>query len=188
MLKYFKDVLAGFITPLQGMKITSSYILKSKVTKRYPEQYDPYPTLPESERNRIDVDMTKCLGCQMCAKNCPVGCIKIETIKAAPNDPNVPLDVNGKPKKLIVSKFDIDFALCCFCALCEDSCSTGAIHRTPVFDYCTYKRKDLLYHFSKLTPEEVEEKKALLEKYNAEQKAAEEAAAKAKAEAEPKQD
>ena len=175
MLQYLKNIFAGFITPLQGIKITSSYIFKPKVTKRYPEQYDPYPSLPESTRNRIYVDMGKCLGCQLCSKNCPVGCIDIEIIKAVPNDPNPVLDENGNPKKLIVSKFDIDFALCCFCMLCEESCNRGAIYRTSIFDYSTYSREKLIYSFSKLTPEEVEKKKELLEKFDAEKRGASDA-------------
>jgi len=173
MLKYLKDIYRGLITPLQGISITTSYIFTSRVTKKYPESYDPYPVLPVAERNRIAVNMAKCSGCQLCAKNCLAKCIKIETVKAVPTDTNVPTDENGKPKKLLVTKFDIDFGLCCYCALCEEACAMGAIHRTSVFDYSTPYRKDLLYSFSKLSPAEVAEKKALLEKFNAEKKESE---------------
>ncbi|MGI6370099.1 MAG: 4Fe-4S binding protein [Ignavibacteria bacterium] len=185
MLQYFKNIISGLVTPLQGIKITTDHICKPKVTRRYPEQFDPYPILPETERNRLDVNMTKCTGCQMCAKSCPVGCIKIETVRAVPTDTNVPLDENGKPKKLLVTQFNIDFALCCFCALCEEACPTGAIHRTPIFDYSSYSREDLIYNFSTFSPEEVEEKKELLDKFNAEKKAKEDAAKKAAEEANP---
>ena len=170
MLKYLKDIQQAIITPLQGLKITSRYIFTSRVTRKYPEAYTP--VLPEAERNRIDVDMTKCGGCQLCAKGCPTKSITIETIKAVPTDTNVPLDHNGKPKKLLVTKFDIDFGTCCFCALCEETCNFSAIHRTAVFDYSSYYRKNLNYNFSEFTPEQIEEKKNILAKYNAEQKAA----------------
>ena len=170
MLKYLKDIKDALITPLQGMKITTSYIFTSRVTRKYPEAYTP--VLPESERNRINVDVTKCGGCQLCAKGCPTKSITMETIKTVPTDSNVPLDANGKSKKLLVTKFDIDFGTCCFCGLCEETCNFGAIYRTPVFDYSTYYRKNLKYSFSNLSSEQIEEKKKLLAKFNAEQKKA----------------
>ena len=169
MLKYFKDIYYGIVTPFQGMKITSSYIFTPRVTKKYPEAYEP--TLPPAERNKLEVDMKKCTGCQLCAKSCLAKCIKIETVKAVPTDTNVPVDENGKPKKLLVTKFDIDFGLCCYCALCEEACASGAIYRTPVFDYCTYNRKELKHSFATFSPEEVKQKKDLLAKFNAEKQA-----------------
>jgi len=168
MLKYLKDIYKGIITPLQGMKITSRYIFTSRVTRKYPEAYTP--VLPKVERNRLDVNMTKCTGCQLCAKNCPTKSISIDTLKAVPTDKNVPTDENGKQKKLLVTKFNIDFGTCCFCALCEEACNFDAIYRTAEFDYSDYYRKNLNYHFSNFTPEQIEEKKNILIKYNAEQK------------------
>jgi len=166
MLKYFKDIYQGIVTPLQGMAVTTPYIFTPRVTKKYPEDYQP--VLPESERNKLEVDMVKCTGCQLCAKACLAKCIFIETVKAVPTDTNVPTDENGKPKKLLVTKFDIDFALCCFCALCEETCPTNAIYRTSVFDYSTHYRKELLHSFAKFTTEEVKHKKTLLTQFNAE--------------------
>ena len=167
--KYLKNIYLAVLTPLQGMKITTRYIFTSRVTRKYPEAYTPI--LPESERNRMKVDMTKCSGCQLCAKNCLTKSISIETLKTVPTDTNVPLDEKGKPKKLLVTKFDIDFGTCCFCALCEESCNFGAIHRTADFDYSDYYRKNLNCSFSDFTAEQIEEKKNILAQYNAEQKA-----------------
>ena len=171
MLKYFKDIFQGIVTPFQGMAVTTPYIFTPRVTKKYPEDYQP--NLPEAERNKLEVDMVKCSGCQLCAKSCLAKCIHIETIKAVPTDANVPTDENGKPKKTLVTKFDIDFGLCCFCALCEEACNMGAIYRTPIFDYSTHYRKELKHSFAKFSPEEVEQKKTLLAKFNAEKKAEE---------------
>ncbi|MDR0926642.1 MAG: 4Fe-4S dicluster domain-containing protein [Ignavibacteria bacterium] len=168
MLKYLKDIFQGIVTPFQGMKITTHYIFTPRVTKKYPEAYTP--SLPISERNRLDVDMVKCTGCQLCSKSCPSHSIAIETVKAVPTDANVPVDENGKAKKLLVTKFDIDFGTCCFCTLCEENCNFGAIHRTATFDYSTYRRGELQYHFSNFTQAQVAEKKDLLAKFNAEAK------------------
>ncbi|MCL2039551.1 MAG: NADH-quinone oxidoreductase subunit I [Bacteroidetes bacterium] len=170
MLKYFKDIYKAVITPIQGMKITSSYIATPRVTRKYPESYTP--VLPETERNKIEVDIEKCTGCQLCAKNCLTKSINIETMKTVPTDTNVPLDAKGKPKKMLVTKFNIDFGTCCFCALCEESCNFKAIYRTPKFDYSDYYRKNLVYNFSQFTPEQIEEKRKIAAQYQAEQKAA----------------
>lgn len=170
MLKYFKDIYKAIITPMQGMKITTRYIFTPRVTRKYPESYTPI--LPEAERNKLYVNMEKCGGCQLCAKSCPTKSIVIETVKAVPTDTNVPLDANGKPKKLLVTKFNIDFGTCCFCALCEETCNFAAIYRTPTFDYSDYYRKNLVCNFSHFTAEQIEEKKKILAQYNADQKAA----------------
>jgi NADH-quinone oxidoreductase subunit I len=171
MLKYLKNIYQGIVTPFQGMKITSRYIFTSRVTKKYPEAYQP--VLPPAERNKLEVNMAKCSGCQLCAKSCLAKCISIETVKAVPSDTNVPTDENGKPKKTLVTKFNIDFGLCCYCALCEEACNLGAITRTAVFDYSTFYRKELLHNFSIFSDDEVTEKKRLLAHFNAEKAAAE---------------
>ena len=168
MLQYFKNIYKGIVTPLQGMKITTGYIFTPRVTRKYPESYEPI--LTESQRNRLEVDMVRCTGCKLCAKNCPSQCITIDTIKTTPTDTNIPIDEKGKPKKILVTKFDIDYGLCCFCALCEEGCNFKAIYRTTKFDYSTYYRKELVHSYSKLTPEEIAEKKKLLASFNAEQK------------------
>jgi len=168
MLKYFKDIFKAITTPFQGMKITSGYIFTPRVTRKYPEDYTP--VLPPSERNQLAVDMTRCGGCQLCAKACPSKCITIETLKPAPNDTDLPLDEKGKPKRLLVTRFDIDYGLCCYCALCEESCNFTAIYRTEKFDYSTPHRKELLHKYATFTDDQITEKKRLIARYNAEKK------------------
>ena len=59
---------------------------------------------------------------------------------------------------------------------------------TDVFEYSVYKRDELIYHFTDMTPEMAEEKKAKYEEYQAEQAKKKEEAAKAAAEAKAKAD
>jgi hypothetical protein len=56
---------------------------------------------------------------------------------------------------------------------------------TDVYEFSEYERGKLLYNFSTLTPEQAAEKKANLEKFNAEKEALK-AAAAAEAAAKPK--
>jgi NADH-quinone oxidoreductase subunit I len=159
------------------MKITLRHLFVPSVTIQYP---DVKVQLPDRERNRLYVNMDDCIGCDQCSRACPVSCIEIETVKGLPTD-DIGITSNGKKKALWVTKFDIDFAKCCYCQLCVFPCPTDCIYMTDVYEFSEFERNDLVYNFSTLTPDEVEEKKANFEKMQAEKEAKKEAAAKAKA-------
>ncbi|MCX6166283.1 MAG: 4Fe-4S binding protein, partial [Ignavibacteriae bacterium] len=135
--------------------------------------------LPERERNRLFVNMDDCIGCDQCAKACPVSCIDIETIKAVPGDivGKTGTTSQGKKKALFVPKFTIDFAKCCYCQLCVFPCPTECIYMTDVFEFSTFSRDGLLYEFTDMTPGMAVEKRKKTEEYAAEQAKKKEAAA-----------
>ncbi|MBE0643327.1 MAG: NADH-quinone oxidoreductase subunit I [Bacteroidetes bacterium] len=182
MSGYFKDIYAGISTALVGMRITWNHLFVKNVTIQYPdEKHD----IPERVRNRLYVNMDDCIGCDQCAKACPVNCITIETAKALP-DEELGETSTGNRKRLWVTQFDIDIAKCCFCGLCVPPCPTVCIFMTPVFEFSEYNREDLIYRFSTLTAEEGAVKTANAEraKQEAEAKKAAEMEAKKKAAAE----
>src|SRR5512143_4141397 len=119
--KYFKNVWLGVYTVLVGMKITFSHLFTRAVTIQYP---DERLQLPERERNRLFVNIDDCIGCDQCAKACPVTCIIIDTIKAVPGDivGKTGSTSQGKKKALFVPNFTIDFGKCCYCQLCVFPC------------------------------------------------------------------
>jgi len=179
--QYFKDSWEGIWTVLVGMKITFKHLFVPNVTIQYPSVRVP---MPERVRNRLYVNMDDCIGCDQCSRACPVSCISIDTVKSIPGE-DLGTTSNGKKKALWVTKFDIDFAKCCYCQLCVFPCPTNCIYMTDVYEFSEYDRSKLLYNFSTLTPEQAAEKKANLEKLNAE-KEAQKAAAAAEAAAKPK--
>lgn len=120
--------------------------------------------------------MDDCIGCDQCARACPVNCIEIETVKSLPTE-DLGKTSNGKKKALWVTKFDIDFAKCCYCQLCVFPCPTDCIYMTDVYEFSEFNRNDLIYDFVTLTPEERDQKKVNYQKLEAE-KAAEKAAKK----------
>ena len=120
--------------------------------------------------------MDDCIGCDQCSRACPVSCIEIETVKSIPTE-DLGKTSNGKKKALWVTKFDIDFAKCCYCQLCVFPCPTECIYMTDVYEFAEFDRKDLVYDYVTLTHEEREQKKVNYQKFEAE-KAAEKAAAK----------
>jgi NADH-quinone oxidoreductase subunit I len=175
MKQYFENVWTGLVTVFIGMKVTFKHLFVPAVTIQYP---DVKPELPERERNRLYVNMDDCIGCDQCARACPVDCIEIETVKGLPTE-DLGKTSNGKKKALWVTKFNIDIAKCCFCQLCVFPCPTECIYMTDVYEFSEYERNNLIYNFVTLTPREIEEKKENYAKFEV-QKA--EAAAKAAAE------
>lgn len=168
MTEYLKNTWLGIYTVLVGMKVTFLHLFKPAVTRQYP---DVKMELPERERNRLYVNMDDCIGCDQCARACPVNCIEIETVKSVPGA-DLGLTSQGKKKALWVTKFNIDIAKCCYCSLCVWPCPTECIFMTDIYEFSEFKRHDLVYSFSTMTPEQVEKVKEDLKKFEAEKAAA----------------
>ncbi|MCZ7603859.1 MAG: NADH-quinone oxidoreductase subunit I [Melioribacteraceae bacterium] len=183
MKQYLKNTWEGLYTVFVGMKITFMHMFTPAVTIQYPDVKVP---LPERVRNRLYVNMDDCIGCDQCARACPVDCITIETVKSLPEE-DLGKTSNGKKKALWVTQFDIDIAKCCYCQLCVFPCPTECIYMTDVYEFAEFERGSLVYNFATLTAAEAEEKKVNYEKMMAEKEAAKAAAVKAKAEAAAKE-
>jgi NADH-quinone oxidoreductase chain I len=177
MLEYFKNTWQGLWTAIIGMTVTFKHLFVPAVTIQYP---DVKVQMPERSRNRLYVNMDDCIGCDQCARACPVDCITIETVKSIPGE-DLGLTSQGKKKALWVTQFDIDIAKCCYCSLCVYPCPTDCIYMTNVYEFSEYERDNLVYHFATLTPEESEIKKQNYAKLEAEKTAQKAAAAAAKA-------
>ena len=193
MRDYIYNFWQGLYTILVGMKVTLRHVFIPAVTIQYPSVK---PQLPERERNRLYVNMDDCIGCDQCARACPVNCIEIETVKSIPGE-DLGTTSNGKKKALWVTTFNIDFAKCCYCQLCVFPCPTECIYMTDVYEFSEFKRENLVYDFVTLLPEERIQKKKNFEEMQAKKeaekiaaakKAAEEKAAQANKPAEPKPD
>ncbi len=175
--RYFKNIWKGIWTILVGMKVTMRHLFTPAVTVQYP---DARMAIPERGRNRLYVNMDDCIGCNQCGMACPVDCITIETAKSLPTE-DLGVTSTGQKKRLWVTKFDIDFAKCCYCGLCVPPCPTECIYMTDVYEFSEYDRKNLLYNFTTLTAEEAEAKVAQAKEADREAAAKKAAAAAAAA-------
>ncbi|GIK60856.1 MAG: NADH-quinone oxidoreductase subunit I [Ignavibacteriota bacterium] len=163
MKNYFYNFWQGLYTILIGMKVTLRHVFIPAVTIQYPSVK---PQLPERERNRLYVNMDDCIGCDQCARACPVNCIEIETVKSIPGE-DLGTTSNGKKKALWVTTFNIDFAKCCYCQLCVFPCPTECIYMTDTYEFSEFQRENLVYDFVTLLPEERIQKKKNYEELQA---------------------
>ena len=84
--------------------------------------------LPPRSRGVIALLEEKCTSCMLCARECPVWCIHIdshqETVSAGPG--------GGRDRtRNVLDRFAIDWSLCMYCSICVDVCPFEALHWSP---------------------------------------------------------
>ena len=113
---------SGYMIPTLLGKLT-----KKPVTVMYP--YEKLPPFKDI-RSKIKFDFDKCIGCGMCARDCPSGaCYMVD----------LPEPVDKKKKS---PHFNLD--MCTFCAQCEESCPKDAIEMTADYEMAHFKRGELI--------------------------------------------
>lgn len=136
MMAYIK----GFIELIKGLGITGKHLGRHAVTVQYPEQRD---VIPERSRGIVVLLSDKedgslnCTACELCMRACPTSAITID----APRDEN---------KKKQLKKFEIDFAICCYCGLCEEACNFSALKLANKYEFSTTDINDMIWDVNKL--------------------------------------
>lgn len=90
-----------------------SSLFKKAATTRYPYNRDDVPT---NYRVKIKFNPEKCIGCNLCMRDCPSDAIKIT-------------DIGDK-------RYEAEFRLdkCIYCSQCVLSCPKGALETTDEFE------------------------------------------------------
>jgi len=178
---YFGDIWDGIASSWEGLKLSLKHMWQARhrrkpisvmdetyfeqdtgvVTLTYP--YESLP-VPDNGRYRLHNEMEDCIVCDKCAEICPVDCIEIEAVKS-PEEIRKTSD--GHSVRLYAAKFDIDMAKCCFCGLCTTVCPTECLTMTKTYDFSEFDVRDMIYHFSDLSPQEAESKKQSYEAFQA---------------------
>jgi NADH-quinone oxidoreductase subunit I len=148
MFDYFRDIGLGTVTILKSMGVACKHFFTPSVTLQYPTEKW---TMPERARGRLFNKIEDCIGCGQCARVCPTNCIHVQTEKRGKDEPEI-FASNGTPIKMRTYEYDIDLALCCYCALCTFSCPTQCLVMTGEYEYSVYDKNDHIFHFAKDRP------------------------------------
>ncbi len=142
MRDYFRNIYQTVRTILIGMRITLKYAFARTVTVQYP---DVAPVLQPRFRGFHHFEIEKCIGCDLCAKACPVDCIYIEKTGPRKIDAASGVALGGA-----ITRYAIDYGKCMFCALCTDPCPTECIHMGNIHDMSGYDRESMIVEFTEL--------------------------------------
>ena len=103
------------------------HVGKPPATMQYPFVKEE---APEEFRGRIDFISEKCIGCNMCVRDCPADALKINKI--------------GE-EKIYEAVFYLDE--CIYCAQCVLSCPKDALVATKDYELAALSRTNLLLVF-----------------------------------------
>lgn len=138
---WFRNVVTTISTVLKGMLVTIWYFRETYRRRTFTEIFE-YPELPVPVAARYRgfhrFDLTTCIGCDQCAKACPVDCIYIHKER------------NPTGKGFRVNGFAIDYTKCMFCSLCVDPCPVDCIFMGSNHDLSCFSRDGCIVDYAKV--------------------------------------
>ncbi|MEN6438299.1 MAG: NADH-quinone oxidoreductase subunit I [Syntrophobacter sp.] len=132
-MSYFKEILQGGLSLLEGMAVTFRRLFQPLVTVQYPrKKIELSPAFRGHTELKIfdDTGTHKCIACGSCERICPSGVIKVQGVK-------------GQTKGAkVATLYEIDFSKCSLCGLCLEVCPTNTLRYSRQYRLVGRTRRD----------------------------------------------
>ncbi len=145
----------GAMSFFGGFRLTLAHIGRPTVTTSYPAAKRPKQPRQHGRHvlNRYEDGMEKCIGCELCAGVCPVGCIYVR----GADNPENPVS----PGERYGYVYEINYLRCIHCDLCVEACPTQAITESKLFEFSFTNRADAIYTKAELVVDDAGEPRHL---------------------------
>lgn len=122
-----------------GLGVTFKNMVSKPVTICYPEVKRQMPERYRGRHflNRDENGLERCVGCELCAANCPVGCIHVE---AAENTDGHRVSAGERYARV----YEINLLRCIYCGYCEEACPVDAVVLREHYELANYSRDNYI--------------------------------------------
>ena len=128
----------------KGFATTLKYFFMPAHTFQFPKEKKP---VPERFRGVLSFHPEICISCEMCVRVCPSDVISMEWVR------------NEQTKKKDLVWYQIDYAKCNVCRLCEEACPTKvkSVHHSNEYEVVFGNRTQSLVKWGPSQKDTVEE-------------------------------
>lgn len=134
-----KAIFVGAVNLMKGLGVTFKNMVAKPVTVCYPEVKREMPPRFRGRHflTRDENGLEKCIGCSLCAINCPVGCIHVV---AAENTEENRVSIGERYAEV----YEINLLRCIYCGFCEEACPVDAVILREHYELADYDRKSYI--------------------------------------------